>query len=240
LVTTWLKFASPEMAEVLALAGFDGVILDLEHGELGPRDVANLVRAVEVGGARAIVRVAGLGLGQVLGALDAGAVAVLVPNVGSAARAQRAVEEMSFPPRGSRGASPSSRALAYGLTPFTSDFGSDDAMLGVQIESRAGIEHVDEILDVEGIDYVFLGPFDLAVAFGVPGQPQHPLVANALQEVASVASRRGIPIGVAVGTASGLEAWAGIPLTLVAVSSAVMMLSQAAQEALRGTRARLA
>jgi len=234
LVGTWSSLDSPAAAEVMAAAGFDVVILDLEHGELGVPDLTAHLRAIEVAGAASLVRVADPG--QVGRALEAGADGVLAPDVTSAETAARVVASGRYAPHGTRGSAPMARDVGYGLHAFAEHHADADPLLGVQIEGPEGMAALDEIVAVDGLGLVFVGPHDLSQRLGVPGQVTHPAVVEAIGEVAGRARAHGVATGVWAPDAEVARTWLDAGISLVTVSNVALVLSGAARslrEALR-------
>lgn len=162
-----LQIPCPELAELIGFAGFDFVMLDGEHGEVWPR-LGDLIRAVEAAGATALVRVPDDRRISLLTPLELGAGGVQVPFVETAAQAAAIVAHCRFPPSGLRGYSNVTRAARYALAdPRTYARTINREILVVaQIESRLGVENAEAIARVPGIDMVFIGPADLAQAYG--------------------------------------------------------------------------
>ena len=202
---TWVNTPSPELVETLGLAGFDCVFLDLEHGEYGTDALPGLLRAARAGGCFGAVRTSHVAANEIGAALDSGADAVLAPSVSSAADAAAIVGAAHYPPIGSRGAAPMTRAAGYGTTPFT-DYRErieSDVVVGAQIEGPDGLAAVDDILAVAGLDLVFIGPFDLSQHLGVPGETSHPAVVEAMTDIVARAESGGIATGTWAPTRDG-------------------------------------
>lgn len=195
----WTLSASPRMAEMLADA-LDWVGIDTEHAPVGPERVESMVRAVEGHRATPIVRLPSVERavdGEAKRALDAGAGGVIVPDVESRADAERTVAAAKFPPDGERGVAGTTRANGYG-TNFEEYVASanEETLVVVQIESPAGVDAVDEILSVEGVDVAFVGENDLSSAMGYPGEKDHPDVAAATASVKAAADEHGVVPGI--------------------------------------------
>ncbi len=233
-LATWLSLRDPSLAELLGRAGFEVVLLDLEHGEFGPAALPDLVRATVVGGAEPVVRVR---LADEIGpALDAGAAGVLVPDVRSATEAAAAVAAVRYAPEGVRGAAPMVRDAAYGATAFPSHRTARRPLVGVQVEGPAGLAALDDVLAVDGLDVVFVGTFDLAQHLGLAGDVGHPDVLAAVRDVVARADAAGVATGVwapEIGLARTLGA-AGV--RLVSCSSATSLLFGAARAVVDGIR----
>jgi 4-hydroxy-2-oxoheptanedioate aldolase len=226
-LATWCSLDSPSVAELVAAAGFDAVILDLEHGEFSVSGLAGHLRAVEVAGAGGLVRVR---VPEELGpALDAGADGVLVPDVSSAEDARRVVQRCTYAPLGVRGAAPMARDAGYGHRDFSTHHAQAAPLVGVQIEGPSGVDAVGAIVAVEGLDLVFVGPHDLSQRLGVPGQVTHPSVVAAIGDVAESARAHGVATGVWAPDVEAARTWLDVGITLVSVSNATVMLAAAAR-----------
>ncbi|MGW3434095.1 HpcH/HpaI aldolase family protein [Streptomyces melanosporofaciens] len=162
----WVKLPAPESVELLALAGFDFVVIDAEHSAIDTRMISTMIGLARGCGLVSFVRVAGTAPRDVQVPLDAGAAGLFVPQVDDAARAREAVRATRFPPLGGRGASTSGRAGRWGLETL-GDYlrtGNDEVRLVVQAESAGALSSIAEIGAVSGVDAVFIGPTDLAVS----------------------------------------------------------------------------
>lgn len=178
---SWMQIGHPAGAEILARAGFDWVCADLEHGAIDLETTAHIFRALDSHGC---VPVARLPLNDPIWihrVLDAGARGLIIPMVKTPAEAEAAVREAKYPPRGTRGFG-YSRANSYGadFTPYIASANDEIAMV-MQIEHKDAIGNLDGILDVEGVDGVFIGPLDLSGSMGIPGQLEHPHMKAALE-----------------------------------------------------------
>lgn len=218
---------SPTVVEILAVAGFDAVIIDMEHGPTSLGDLTPLVMAAETGGAYPIVRVSECSDHVIGAALDIGAAAVLVPQVGSAEEARRAVSAARYAPEGSRGVNPWTRAARYGRTADWTSVSNQNVAVIVMIEGREGLNQLDEILGVPGLDGIFLGPVDMAHSLGLSGQPEHPDVVAAIRDAADRAGRRGVAVGVFARDAEKANGWIGQGPTFLAVSEDTAAIREA-------------
>lgn len=162
----WVKLPAPESVELLALAGFDFVVIDAEHGAIDSRTTSTMIGLARGCGIAPFVRVAGTAPRDVQVPLDAGAAGLFVPQVDDADRARDAVRATRFPPIGRRGASTSGRAGRWGLDTL-GDYlrsGNDEVRLVVQAESVGALSAIVEIGEAAGVDAVFIGPTDLAAS----------------------------------------------------------------------------
>lgn len=176
---------APALVEIAGYAGFDFVIVDLEHGASSIETLEHMLRAADATGVEAIVRPGSASRADILRVLDAGASGVLVPHVSSAADAQAVVAAAHYPPVGGRGMAMTSRAGRYGLTTMPEHLrvAGGRTVVAVQVEDAAAIEHVHGISAVPGVDVVFIGPADLATSLGHPGDARHPEVAAAIESI---------------------------------------------------------
>ena len=192
-------FSSPELVEFLGYLGYDGIFIDAEHGVVGVERAQEMVRAADVANVATVIRVPANDPAVILGYLESGVGGVLVPHVNSAADAEVAVRAVKFAPLGTRGAHPATRAANYGLTQSSLEYfrqANHETMVGVMIEEIQALEGLDEILTVPGLDLCVIGPGDLSMSMGYPGQPDHP----AVREQIGLALQRILASGVAAGT----------------------------------------
>ncbi len=196
LIGCWCALGHPTSTEILGLAGFDWLLLDSEHSL---NDAINLVpqlMALKDSASAPMVRPAANDPVLLKRLLDAGFFNFLVPMVQSAQEAAQAVAATRYPPRGIRGVSTTQRGNRYGTMPDFFSQIDDNICVTVQIESRAGIDAVDEICAVADVDGVFVGPQDLAAALGHLANPAHPEVQAAIRHVFAAAKRRQRAIGI--------------------------------------------
>lgn len=202
------RYPDPSLTELVALQGFDFLVLDGEHGTLEPRECENMVRAAELGGTTPLVRAPANQPPVILRFLDTGGQGVHLPLVSSAEEADAAVQAVKYWPRGRRGLA-GVRAASYGTEPLADYVSSanEATMVVVQIETRAAVEQAKEIAAVDGVDVVFVGPTDLSQAFGLPGQTAHERLEEAYDAIADAV--RGSPaiLGVLVADEAGAERW---------------------------------
>jgi 2-dehydro-3-deoxyglucarate aldolase len=202
LIGCWCSLANPKTAEVLGLAGFDWLLVDGEHA---PNDVTSLVpqlMALKDSVSAPVVRPPWNEPVIIKRLLDAGFHNFLLPFVENAEQARAAVASTRYPPRGIRGVSVSQRSNRFGTVPDYLKIIDDHITVLVQIESRPGLENVDAIAAVDGIDGVFVGPQDLAAALGHLGNPSHPDVQKAMRHLFD----RTRAAGKAAGTLAPVEA----------------------------------
>ena len=234
LVGTLVTLRSPEVVEILAAAGADWLFLDAEHGAFAVYDLPDLLRAA--GACPCLVRVPCCDETLIGRALDAGAAGVIVPQVNDAATAARAVAAARYPPEGCRGAA-LARAQGYGFdrAAYMADANRRSVVV-VQAEHRDAVEQIDSIVAVEGLDAVFIGPFDLAGSLGHAGEPGHPEVLAAADRVRDACVAAGLCIGAFGAYPSAARAWLERGHTLVAVGSDTLLMGAAARDAFARAR----
>ena len=186
---------SAMVSEMIGVAGMDFVVYDQEHGPLGAETTLKLSAAAQNRDVAPIVRCRANDEAEIQRALDIGTAGVQVPQVETRADAKRAVEAARFDPIGSRGLSQYVRAGDYwGSDTYTKDQ-NESVLLVVQVEGKRGIENIEEILTVEGIDIVFLGPYDLSQSLGIPGQITHERVEEMMTKVCELADKTDTVVG---------------------------------------------
>jgi 4-hydroxy-2-oxoheptanedioate aldolase len=172
----FLLTGSPDNAEVLAHAGFDFLLIDHEHGSGSRGDAIAQMRAMNGTPTTSVLRIPSFDPGYIKRVLDAGVQCILCPMIESASAAKAVVDACWFPPRGARGAGGATRASVYGYDADAANRVQDELLIAVQIESVIGIEQIDKIAAVAGIDLLLLGPRDLSASIGKLGRFDDPEV----------------------------------------------------------------
>jgi 2-dehydro-3-deoxyglucarate aldolase len=229
LIGCWMSLASPIVTELIGVVGFDWMLLDAEHA---PNDALTLIpqlMALKDSPSAPVVRPQANDPIAIKKLLDAGFVNFLIPFVDNAAQAERAVAATRYPPQGIRGVSVGHRGNRYGTVPDYFKVANDNISVAVQIESRAAVEAIDEIIAVEGVDALFVGPSDLAAAYGHLGNANHPDVQAAIAHVFERAHAAGKPSGILAPVQEDAERYLALGSTLVAVCADLGMLRNAAQ-----------
>lgn len=182
--------SSPLLAELMAAAGSDFVIVDLQHGEATPGDLPGMLRAIDLHGATPLVRVAWCEPSTIMRALDAGAEGVVVPMVEDAQQAAVAARATRYAPQGNRSFGPMRKALSVQTANAT-------IRCYPMIETPRGLTNVEEIMTTDGVDGVFVGPVDLGLCLGIPGPEtyRHPDVMAAIETCVAVAAAHGKVVG---------------------------------------------
>ena len=206
LLGSFLGIPSPPLVEMLGNAGYDFIILDTEHGAFGAERIEECLRAATAVNVSCIIRTAALEAMLVQSALDLGADGVQVPQVETAEQAQMVVRFSHFPPVGERGYGSTTRAAGYGFRarPLVMEKARHELLVNIQIESKAGVENLDTILETEGIDVVFIGTSDLSISYGYDS-PNDPAMLPLLEKLVSAINSAGKISGLYLSDWSKIE-----------------------------------
>ena len=224
----WSSLSSHIVAEVLAGAGFDWVLLDTEHSPNELPMVQSQLQAMTEGAATPIVRVPWNDMVMIKRFLDIGAQSLLVPYVQTPEEAKNAVSYTRYPPAGVRGVAGSTRATRYGRIKDYFKRVQDELCLLVQVETRKAMANIEAIAAVDGVDGVFIGPNDLSADMGYLGNWQHPEVWKVMEEAAKKIRKAGKAPGILVGEADGKRCL-DVGYLFVAVGADVGLLARGAE-----------
>lgn len=223
-----VSVASLEVSETLAECGFDWLFLDLEHSTLGIAAAQGILQAV-AGRAACLARLPANDPVWIKQALDIGAQGVILPQVNSAEEARRAVQAAKYPPLGVRSAG-LGRAHAYGARLQEAlERANDETIVIVQVEHIQAVENIAAILQVEGVDGVFVGPLDLSASLGLIGQVEHPQVQAAIGQALQACRATGVPAGIFAGKAAAARRYIQQGFRLIAAGTDLTLLAGAAQ-----------
>lgn len=234
----FLRMPGPSGVELAAQAGFDFVLIDLEHSSLSLSDTEAMIVAGTAAEITPLVRVPEVSGQAIHRVLDIGAYGIMVPQVGTEAEARTVSNAAKFAPIGRRGMAGPTRANGWG------EFSAAEGMARVnretlciaQIESEEGLANLEFIAKQPGIDMLFVGPLDLSQALGVPGQPDHNKVVEATLRVISMAQRHGKYTGIYAGTAEQAAFWKVHGVNLIAAGLDTVILAQAFRRVMAGLR----
>lgn len=232
------QFGCAEIARLFAAAGFDFVFIDGEHSPFDLETIHGIVRACLEKEITPVVRVAELSYALVARALDAGAQGIIFPRVESPELLAEALRWTRFPPLGVRG---------YGLTPPQLDYESRsfaeivehinaNTLTVVQFETRAAIERSEELLSIPGIDVALVGPADLSIALGVPGEFEHPKLVDTVLKLMESCRRHGVAPGIQVRTPALAKKWTERGMRFIGCGSEHALLWERAREAVAELR----
>ncbi|NQU57187.1 MAG: 2,4-dihydroxyhept-2-ene-1,7-dioic acid aldolase [Rhodospirillales bacterium] len=197
-IGSWITLGHSAIAEIMARAGFDWLVIDMEHSVIEISQAQQIIQAIDGAGIPTIVRLTSNDENLIKRVMDAGAHGIMVPNVNSAADAARAVAATYYPPKGKRGVG-LARAQGYGAS--FKDYCrwlDDNAVVIVMIEHIDGVNVADEILAVDGVDGYMIGPYDLSASLGIPGQFDDPRVVEAITRIREAGKAAGKPGGIHV------------------------------------------
>jgi len=230
-VGPFMKSRDPAMVEIVGLAGFDFAILDMEHSALSIESVEDLIRMAQVRDIDSIVRVPEISESAISGPLDAGASGVLVPHVDTRKQAEDVVFLSKFSPLGERGMDVYARAADYSR--LAKDIylkqANRQTLLIIQIEGKKGVENLDDILMVKGLDAIFVGPYDLSQSLGVPGEIDHPRVIEKIKEVVGKVRKAGLSLGIYVDDVQTAKRWIDLGVQFIALLVDTVIFLQACQ-----------
>ena len=232
---TILSLNSPDAAEILSGIGFDWIFIDAEHSTLDPHHLQAIFQAV--GDATpCVVRLPALDEIMVKKTLDAGAAGLIVPQVNNAEEVAQLIKWGRYHPAGSRGLG-FGRAQGYGLKVNEYlEAANESILLSVQAESAEAVKNIEAIVQVEGLDAVLVGPYDLSASLGLPGQVDHPDVKAAIQHVADVCQRAGMPVGIFGLTAEAVQPYIDQGFRFIVCGVDTVLLGGAARQLLHQLR----
>ncbi len=237
-IGTWMQIGHPAVAEVLANAGFEWIAADCEHTDIDMAIFANIARGMHGRGAVPLARVRENDILAIRQVLDAGAQGVIVPLVNTAEDAKKAVAAAKYPPEGIRGFA-FCRANNWGV-----DFDSyaatanDNVCVVVMIESKQAVENIDEILEVEGVDGVFIGPYDMSGSYGITGRTSHPIIRDACKAVAEACKRHNKSAGlhIVIPTDESIKRAVEDEFTFIALGIDGVFIDRSARIALQAVK----
>jgi 2-keto-3-deoxy-L-rhamnonate aldolase RhmA len=238
-IGTFMKIPSVETVEIVKLAGFDFFVLDAEHALLSLSDLNHMILVARAIGIAPIVRVADHGYGDVQRILDAGAAGLFFPHVSDRAECEKVIRQASHPPYGTRGAGGGMRAGNWGMAgrgsaSYVKD-GVEKVMRIPMIEEKIAVDNADEILSVQGVDGVFIGPGDLSMTMGKKGTD--PEVRDAIESVLKKAKAAQVPVGTVSSDAAGARRLIEKGYDFILVSNDTGMLAKSAMSLIDDIRA---
>lgn len=228
MVTT---FTNPDIAKILQNCGFDYFIIDCEHGAFTTREVANIIAQARSIGMPVMVRIPEMRREHALKFMEMGASGLLLPNTETAEQARMLVDCAKYAPLGHRGVSLSRPHTDFKKVdgPAYMESVNSDTVLMCQIESRKGVENIEEIMSVEGIDIGFIGPNDMTQDYGILNHFNDPEIVAAFEKVIAAAKNAGKWSGVHFAQAEPLKPWLnkGMQMNLWNSDSGLLMLGAA-------------
>lgn len=223
------ELRQPAVMQLLANAGFDFAIIDNEHGPFNIETIADLSRTAKLVGVTPIVRVPDLAYPYVAQSLDAGAQGVMIPRVTGVEQVQEAVQMMKYPPVGRRGL-----ALSRGHTDFlsggmpeTMSQANEETLLIIQIETRQAIAAIEQIAAVPGVDVLLVGPSDLSISLGVPGQMEAAVMEQAISAMIAACQPHGVAPAIHMNNVELAVQWAQKGIQVLSSGSETGLLMSA-------------
>lgn len=230
----FMKTSDAAFVEIAGHAGFDFVILDMEHAPFTYANLQNLVMAAELSGTLPIIRAQNSSDIFISKALDIGALGVQVPHITNAAEAESCISAAKFYPAGQRGMDPFVRAASYSSVPRDKYFSqANETLVILQLEGKEAIDNLDEIMNVDGIDILFIGPYDLSQSMGVPGQVNHPSVIGHMESIVNQAKERGIVVGTFTDTLDSARMWKDAGIQYISYGLDVLIFTDACKDLLK-------
>lgn len=235
----YCEMFTPAACRIAKKSGYDFVIIDTEHNMAGVETVAWMCRAGRDIDLPVIVRAPAFEGQWLTRYLDLGAAGLLVPRVETADETAAIVRAIKYPPEGVRGLAGSGGHTDY-ASPNPAElvrWANENLLLAVQIETRTGLENRHEILSVSGVDALFIGPYDLSLSLGRPGELDHPQVVAAMDAIFAAAKEHGVAPGMHVFDVPGALKWLDRGARFLAYSTELALIERASREALSQLRA---
>jgi 4-hydroxy-2-oxoheptanedioate aldolase len=237
LLGIFTSLPSPALVEMAGHAGFDFVVIDNEHGPAAIETTEHMIRAARCAGVIPIVRVSGANQQEILRTLDIGASGVQVPQVNTLEQARLVASAAKYPPRGSRGVAFGTRAAGYGFFGGSAyvQAANEQTVVITHIETAEAVGSLDAMLQVDGIDVFFIGPTDLSVSLGHPGNPTHPEVQATIADCIRRITAAGRAPGLMVTSADEFHHFAAIGARYITIniSSTIVQALKGAVAAMR-------
>ena len=196
-IGSWIQLESPSSAEIMGNFQYDWIAVDLEHGSISVSYLPNIFRSLELGNTLPLARISEGSPNNCKRALDAGASGVIIPKIETKQQLNELINSCKWPPHGNRGVG-FSRANLYGERFNNYKSEASQPLIVAMIENKIGLDNLDEILTVKGLDAILVGPYDLSASLGCTGKIDHPLVEEVLKKILDSCNRYNIPAGIHV------------------------------------------
>lgn len=229
----------PEIARVIKAAGFDFMFIDTEHSSIDYGVLAEIIRMGRSIGISSIVRVTDDEYHLVARVLDIGAQGIMVPRVESPERVKKVVSYVKFPPWGIRGFGSAATQTDYERAPIRDlvNLLNQETMIVTQIERKQAIERIEEIVSIEGVDAALIGPNDLSISLGVPGETTSQVVRDAIQKVVDTCEKYGKASGIHTRNLQDLLYWRDRGMKILVYSTDTGLVIEAGKSAIAKLRA---
>lgn len=232
-IGTWCEIPSPEFINVLAKAGMDFVIIDMEHGAMDYELAGKMVMAAEVEGCSSLIRVPMNNEPTILRALEVAPEGIIVPHVDTEKERKRVINAVKFPPIGNRSLNPFVRAGGYHSKPNFTEEENKRTLSGILVESFEAIKNIERIVNDENLDIVYMGSYDISAALGCPGDTKNPKVLATLKKLAKVIRRKKKIAGCLFHTKEDLEFFKDIGVTFLCYKVDTAIVFDAVQKGLK-------
>jgi 2-keto-3-deoxy-L-rhamnonate aldolase RhmA len=225
-------YRSPEIARTFAAAGFDYVFIDMEHGSYDLETVQDMIAASNGSGITPIVRVGELLYSLVARLLDAGAQGIILPRVEDPELLAEALSWMRFPPMGKRGYGVNTTMIGYEARGFKEiiEHQNSNTLSVVQFETVRAMERADELLSLPGFDIAMVGPADLSIALGIPGEFDHPLLISTVERLIEKCNQHGVVPGIQTRSTAMAKSWVERGMRFVGAGAEHALLLDKAKE----------
>lgn len=231
-------YRSSEIPRTFAAAGFDYAFIDMEHGAFDLETVQDMIRASNDAGITPIVRVGELLYSLVARLLDAGAQGIILPRVEDPAILREALSWIRFPPEGKRGYGVNPTMLRYEARSFPEiiEHLNRNTVSVVQFETTTAMERADELLSLKGLDIAMVGPADLSISLGVPGQFENPLLVSTIEKLIEQCNRHGVVPGIQTRSLAMSKFWAERGMRFIGTAAEHALLLEKAKETVAALR----
>ena len=235
-IGSFVKITDATVVEIMGRAGFDFAIIDMEHGPITVETAQNSVRAAELSGISPIIRVSQNDPVDILRCLDIGAEGVEVPQIRNAMDAEKMASAARFHPEGDRGVCRYVRAAGYSSVDRHEYFqmANERTLTIAHLEGVEAVKNLDEIMAVDGVDILFIGPYDLSQSVGVPGEVTHPLVLEQMEKVIARAKMAGKLVGTFADDIPSAKRWMEAGVMYIAISVDVGIFYDACSSIVNG------
>ena len=231
-VGAFLGLRSPDAAELMSQAGYDFLLVDAEHSNIGPDGVLEMLRAIDRGRAAPLVRLSETSASHVQWALDGGAEGILFPRIRSVEDVKLAVSLCRYPPDGIRGLGPG-RASGYGANMLDyAATANNEILVMIQVETEEAVDSIDDIAAVPGVDLIFIGPGDLSQVLGIPGEMHHPRIREIGKRTLSVCRQHSVHFGILTLQEEPLAYWMEQGARFFAVGTDALFLIKSCRRSL--------
>jgi 2-dehydro-3-deoxyglucarate aldolase/4-hydroxy-2-oxoheptanedioate aldolase len=230
------EMRSPAISLLFANAGFDFMFIDMEHSAHNLETISDTCKVARLASIVPLVRVIDPFYHLIARILDAGAMGVMVPRVETREQVEESIASLRYPPQGKRGYSLLSNNDFESAPLWDYVRHANENILAImQIERKAAIDHIDDLLSVPGVDVALIGPADLALSLGVSG-PQDPLIQEAIEKVIDSGKRHGVATGIHLTDPEALKAWQAQGMTMLTCSRDTSFISDGARAAVKALR----